>query len=91
MAPTRWSFGPDWWSAAGRRTFGVVFHKHGTMNRGGFSWRRWLGLSAAQARLSRPIGAPLSQSGRRQKLSRLVGRGCLVSFVIAGGAVWALL
>ena len=39
-----------------------------------FSWRRALGLSAAKARLSRRIGVPLTRSGRREKLGRVVGR-----------------
>jgi len=37
-----------------------------------FSWRRALGLSAAQARLSRRIGVPLSRSGRERKLGRFI-------------------
>ncbi len=37
-----------------------------------FSLKRALGLSAAQARLSRAIGIPLSQTGRERKLGRLV-------------------
>ena len=66
------------------------------MNRGGFSWRRFLGVSAAQSRLSRAIGIPLSRSGRQQKLGRMLmgggrrgsggGRGCsgcmLIIFVV---------
>jgi len=39
-----------------------------------FSWRRAVGLSAAQARLSRRIGIPLSRSGRERKMGRLVFR-----------------
>ena len=46
------------------------------MNRGGFSWRRLLGISAAKARLSRQIGIPLTRSGRQQKVGRALG--CLV-------------
>ena len=38
------------------------------MNRGGFSWRRFLGVSAFKARVSRRIGIPLIRAGRRQKL-----------------------
>jgi len=66
------------------------------MNRGGFSWRRFLGVSAAQSRLSRAIGIPLSRSGRQQKLGRMLmgggrrgsggGSGCsgclLIIFVV---------
>jgi len=38
-----------------------------------FSWRRALGVSQAQARLSRQIGIPLSRSGRQRKIGRSVG------------------
>lgn len=41
------------------------------MNLGGFSWRRFLGISALKARISRRTGIPLSKSGREQKLGRL--------------------
>ena len=42
------------------------------MNRGGFSWKRLIGISAAKARLSRKIGIPLTRSGRQRKLGALV-------------------
>jgi hypothetical protein len=38
-----------------------------------FSWKRALGVSQAQAKLSRQIGIPLSRSGRQRKLGRSVG------------------
>ena len=38
-----------------------------------FSWKRALGVSQAQARLSRQIGIPLSKSGRQQKVGRSLG------------------
>ena len=41
------------------------------MNRGGFSWRKFFGVSAAQARLSRKIGIPLSRSDDKEKLVQL--------------------
>jgi hypothetical protein len=43
------------------------------MNRGGFSWNRLLGISAARGRLSREIGIPLTRSGRQRKLGAAVG------------------
>ena len=53
------------------------------MNRGGFSWWRLFGISAAKARISRAIGIPLTKSGREQKVGRLILRGgCLASFVV---------
>jgi hypothetical protein len=49
------------------------------MNKGGFSWKRFVGISAAKARLSRKIGIPLTKSGRDQKIGRMITRGgCLV-------------
>jgi hypothetical protein len=42
------------------------------MNAGGFSWKRFLGLSAAKGNLSKAIGVPLTKSGRQQKVGRLV-------------------
>jgi hypothetical protein len=38
-----------------------------------FSWKRALGVSQAQAKLSRQIGIPLSRSGRQRKLGRSAG------------------
>jgi len=46
---------------------------------GGFSWKRFLGISAAKSRISRRIGIPLTRSGRERKIGRMVtGGGCLV-------------
>ena len=42
------------------------------MNKGGFSWKRFLGISAAKARISRKIGIPLTRSGRQRKLGAIV-------------------
>lgn len=38
-----------------------------------FSWRRALGVSQAQAKLSRQIGIPLSRSGRQRLAGRSLG------------------
>ena len=49
------------------------------MNRGGFSWKRFVGISAAKSRISRSIGIPLTKSGRQRKIGRIVtGGGCVV-------------
>jgi len=45
------------------------------MNVGGFSWKRFVGISAAKARISRKIGIPLTKSGRDQKIGRIVTLG----------------
>lgn len=50
------------------------------MNKGGFSWKRFVGISGAKARMSRKIGIPLTRSGRHQKIGRSVtGGGCLIT------------
>jgi hypothetical protein len=48
------------------------------MNRGGFSWRRFVGISAAKGRLSRRIGIPLTRSGRQRKFGAALGCFTLV-------------
>jgi hypothetical protein len=42
------------------------------MNRGGFSWRRLLGITALKSRVSRTIGIPLTESGRRRKVGAAI-------------------
>lgn len=41
------------------------------MNRGGFSWNRFLGISAFKSRISRQTGIPLTRSGRQRKLGAI--------------------
>ena len=49
------------------------------MNKGGFSWKRAIGLSGAKSNISKKIGIPLTKSGRNQKIGRIVsGGGCLI-------------
>ena len=49
------------------------------MNRGGFSWKRALGITRAKQNLSRQIGIPLTKSGRQRKIgSMITGKGCLL-------------
>ncbi len=58
------------------------------MNKGGFSWKRFVGISGAKARMSRKIGVPLTRSGRHQKIGRSVtGGGCLLPLL---GAVMGI-
>lgn len=45
------------------------------MNKGGFSWKRLLGISAFKAKIGRSIGIPLTKSGREQKIGRIVING----------------
>ena len=42
------------------------------MNRGGFSWKRFLGISALKSKISRKIGVPLTRSGRQRKIGAFV-------------------
>ena len=60
------------------------------MNKGGFSWKRFLGISQAKARISRQIGIPLTRSGRQRKIGAAMG--CLIPvlalILIAGFLFW---
>lgn len=51
------------------------------MNRGGFSWKRLVGISALKSRISRFIGIPLTRSGRQRKLGALIEKFLLSLFV----------
>lgn len=42
------------------------------MNNGGFSWKRFFGISAYKAKISRKIGIPLTRSGRQRKLGAII-------------------
>ena len=42
------------------------------MNRGGFSWKRFLGVTAAKRRVSRATGIPWTKSGRERKLGAAI-------------------
>jgi len=42
------------------------------MNKGGFSWNRFLRISAAKSRISRAIGIPLTKSGRERKFGAFI-------------------
>ena len=52
------------------------------MNRGGFSWRRFVGISRVKSNISRKIGIPLTKSGRNQKIGRMVTKGCFGLFAV---------
>jgi len=60
------------------------------MNKGGFSWKRFVGISRAKSSFARMTGIPTTKSGRQRKVGRLVtGGGCLIpvicfSFIAAG-------
>lgn len=49
------------------------------MNKGGFSWKRAIGVTRAKSKISRATGIPLTKSGRQRKIGRMVtGGGCLL-------------
>ena len=48
-------------------------------NRGGFSYKRLLGITAAKQRIARRTGIPFTRSGRQRKIgAALTGSGCLM-------------
>lgn len=48
-------------------------------NRGGFSWKRALGVTKMKQKISRKTGIPLTKSGRQRKIGKmLTGGGCLI-------------
>jgi hypothetical protein len=50
------------------------------MNKGGFSWKKLIGISQVKANISREIGIPLTKSGRNQKIGSIVSNS-LVNFL----------
>ena len=62
------------------------------MNRGGFSWKRFVGLSAEKSRISRAIGIPLTRTGRQRKFGGALGVSFgLVVFFLAAHSLLVLL
>jgi hypothetical protein len=62
------------------------------MNKGGFSWKRFTGISAAKSRIARATGIPTTGSGRHQKIGRTVtGGGCLIYLLMAALGLIAVL
>jgi hypothetical protein len=47
------------------------------MNKGGFSWKKLIGLSRAKSSISRAIKIPLTKSGRQRK----AGEGSLLALL----------
>ena len=55
------------------------------MNKGGFSWKRFVGVTRAKQRIARKTGIPFTKSGRERKVGRMVtGGGCAVPIVMVG-------
>jgi hypothetical protein len=55
------------------------------MNRGGFSWRRFLGISAFKGRISRTTGIPLTKSGRDRKVGAALGPLAPLGMILMAG------
>lgn len=47
------------------------------MNRGGFSWKTFFGITAMKRNFARKTGIPTSRSGWYQKIGRLIVRAIL--------------
>ena len=56
------------------------------MSLGGFSWKRFLGISAFKARISRGIGIPLTKSGRQRKVGAAMGPLVPIGILLMAGA-----
>lgn len=54
------------------------------MNSGGFSFKRFFGLSAAKTAVSRKTGVPFTKGGRQRKLGKTVtsGKGGWLNLII---------
>jgi hypothetical protein len=64
------------------------------MNKGGFSWKRALGITKAKRNISRTTGIPLTKSGRQRKLGAAlmgVGTGYGVCYwIFIGWWLWMI-
>jgi hypothetical protein len=52
------------------------------VNKGGFSWKRAVGITRMKQRVSRSIGIPLTRSGRQRKVGKMLTGGCVVLPVV---------
>lgn len=56
------------------------------MNTGGFSWKRFLGITAFKAHISRKIGIPLTKTGRERKVGAALGPLVPLGILLMAGA-----
>lgn len=54
------------------------------MNRGGFSWKRFLGITALKSKISKKTGIPLTKSGRQRKIGAFIEKLFLSFFGVEG-------
>lgn len=61
-------------------------------NKGGFSWKRFVGITRVKQNISRKTGIPLTKSGRQRKIGKMVtGGGCLLpTAIIIFFVVWLI-
>lgn len=53
------------------------------MNKGGFSWKRLIGITRVKQNFARKTGIPITKGGLERKIGGMIlGKGCLV--VICG-------
>ncbi len=53
------------------------------MNKGGFSWNRFLGITRLKQNIARKTGIPLTKSGRQRKIgAMLTGKGCVLVLLL---------
>jgi hypothetical protein len=55
------------------------------MNKGGFSWSRFLGISGIKSHISRKVGIPLTKSGRDRKVGAALGPLVPLGLILMAG------
>lgn len=50
------------------------------MDKGGFSWKRFLEITKTKRDTARKVGIPRTKNGREQKIEHLFTKGCLGIF-----------
>lgn len=61
------------------------------MRKGGYSWKRAIGITNAKRKISKTTGIPLTKSGRQRKVGRYVTGGCAIPFVLTISFLSALI
>lgn len=56
------------------------------MNFGGFSWKRFLGISGFEARISRKTGIPFTKTGRERRVGAALGPLVPLGILLTVGA-----
>ena len=52
------------------------------MNKGGFSWKRLIGVTRVKQNFARKTGIPTTKSGFERKIGGMIlGKGCLVIII----------